>query len=220
MKLTFKHTHDGSETLYREDLNETYHSIHGAINESLHVFIKMGLHAVQNQTINILELGFGTGLNAWLTFFEKNKNQSITYIGLEAYPIKNEIWTKLNFSNQRKYDEGHQMFEHLHELRWEKEHEIGNNFTFQKIETTFETFQTDKKFDLVYFDAFAPNKQAELWEISIFQRMFELMNENGILVTYCAKGQVRRNMQAAGFLVERLPGPPGKREMLRATKLQ
>ena len=218
MKLTFKHTHDGSETLYREDLNETYHSIHGAINESLHVFIKMGLQAIEKKAINILELGFGTGLNAWLTFFERSKNQSIKYIGLEAFPLTQEIWLELNFPQQRIYENGTLMLEKLHELTWEKEHEIDENFTFQKVEITFESFETNKKFDLIYFDAFAPNKQPELWETSIFEKMYGLMNENAMLVTYCAKGQVRRNMQAAGFLVERLPGPPGKREMLRAIK--
>jgi tRNA U34 5-methylaminomethyl-2-thiouridine-forming methyltransferase MnmC len=205
--LSIKATNDGSSTIYNEELDEHYHSIHGALQESLHVFIKMGLnyHVKHNenlQKLNILEIGFGTGLNCILTLIEHLKNEKITvkYSAIEPFPLNSTSLKSLNFklSNQHL-----NLFNKIHESNWEKENII----------------LTNSFYDLIYFDAFAPRKQPELWNLEVFNKLFKLTSINGTLVTYCAKGQVRRDLESVGFKVERLNGPPGKREMLRATKI-
>lgn len=228
INLEFKTTHDGSKTLYRPDINETYHSIHGAVQESLHVFIKMGLIAqfTQQENIfnqrpmNILEVGFGTGLNAWLTFFEKPKSIKINYSSIEKFPINEKIIQKLNYAEISDYPNGKSIFESLHKAKWNKQLEISSAYNLHKIHGDVDELNLpDNHFDVVFFDAFAPNKQPELWELAVFEKMFKTMLNGGVLVTYCAKGEVRRTLIKAGFQVDKLPGPPGKREMLKATKI-
>ena len=218
-EIQFKETHDGSKTLYRPDINETYHSIHGALQESMHVFIKMGLDEFKAQNINILEIGFGTGLNAWLTFLNKPKSQKINYTSLETIPLNKEITDQLNYHLLVNHKNAEEAFNQMHNAEWNKFIEIENGFNLNKIEASIQnTDLPQNHFDLIYFDAFAPTKQPELWEVPIFEKMYSLLKPNGKLVTYCAKGQVRRNMEIANFVTERLQGPPGKREILRATK--
>ncbi|HET8963150.1 MAG TPA: tRNA (5-methylaminomethyl-2-thiouridine)(34)-methyltransferase MnmD [Chitinophagales bacterium] len=214
-------TADGSHTLYHKALDENYHSLHGAITESQHVFIEAGLQQfiLATNTIHILEIGFGTGLNTLLSclFAEENSIQ-IHYTTLEPSPLDNTLIKSLNYSQQLSNDRSTNIFNAIHAAPFEKEITITENFILNKQQTTVETFQSSNHFDLVYFDAFGPRVQPEIWSLNNFQKLFQLIKPCGILVTYCAKGEVRRTMQATGFKVERLPGPPGKREMLRALK--
>ena len=211
---------DGSHTLYVEALDEHYHSTHGAIQESNHVFIEAGLKQVNNslETIRIFEVGFGTGLNAFLSllYAEENKKH-IYYSSVELYPLNIDIAGKLNYANILSPDK-HDLFLKLHSSDWNEELKISEYFTLNKRSISLENINITDKFNLIYFDAFAPEKQPELWTADIFNRMYDILLPGGILTTYCAKGQVRRNMIEAGFTVERIPGPPGKREIMRARK--
>ncbi|MBC2845601.1 tRNA (5-methylaminomethyl-2-thiouridine)(34)-methyltransferase MnmD [Winogradskyella flava] len=230
-------TSDGSKTIQIEDWNEQYHSIHGAIQEANHVFLKHGLlffcaeldsvshkndchpeRVSGSSPINILEIGFGTGLNAFLTLIEAEKlKQNINYVGVEAYPVAEEEIKQLNYVEL--ISETHKTaFEKMHHIPWEKQHDITPNFQLEKQEKFFAAIDANAEFDIIYFDAFGARVQPELWTEDIFAIMFKALKDNGVLVTYSAKGSVRRAMQAVGFTVERLPGPPGKREMLRAIK--
>ncbi|HBH05472.1 MAG TPA: SAM-dependent methyltransferase [Flavobacteriales bacterium] len=209
-------TSDGSQTLYSPEFDQHYHSLHGAVSESLHVFIEAGLKTFNAMEIDILEFGYGTGLNAMLSWIYGKETQKIVhYTGLEAYPISDdtiEAWTSNLKGEQRN------MAMKLHELSWNETVVLDHHFSFRKVEILFEDFQTPCRFDVVFFDAFSPEAQPELWTVSIFSRILQFLKTGGILVTYSAKGQVRRNLVQAGFEVERIPGPPGKREMLRARK--
>ncbi|PKA82188.1 tRNA U34 5-methylaminomethyl-2-thiouridine-forming methyltransferase MnmC [Ulvibacter sp. MAR_2010_11] len=221
MKREIRITGDGSVTIHLPEWNEQYHSIHGAIAEAQHVFIKNGLHfyAAQNpgQPVSILEIGFGTGLNAFLTLLEAEKlSLSINYTGTEAYPVAPSEIVQLNYAENLNASAHH--FNKLHEVPWETTSEIIKQFNLTKQKLYFSEINVFKHYDLIYFDAFGARVQPELWTEAIFQKMFDALKENGVLVTYSAKGSVRRAMQAVGFTVERLPGPPGKREMLRALK--
>jgi tRNA U34 5-methylaminomethyl-2-thiouridine-forming methyltransferase MnmC len=220
--LHFKQTADGSSTLYNPLLDEHYHSIHGALNESNHVFIKKGfldfIDFFKNvKNINILEIGFGTGLNCILTFIENLKlNISLNYTSLEPFPLEMKIIDNLDFNlDSRQLD----TFRLMHQSFWGKPLEINQQFSLEKSKLKLKDFNTNKLYDIIYFDAFAPNKQPELWKVDVFRKLFNLTSSNGVLVTYCAKGQVRRDLEKVGYFVERLKGPPGKREMLRATKV-
>jgi tRNA U34 5-methylaminomethyl-2-thiouridine-forming methyltransferase MnmC len=212
-------TSDGSHSLLNEQLNETYHSVHGALQESLHVFIKHGLDFVaQNQkTINILEVGFGTGLNALLTAQSaKTNNLTVRYTSLEAFPVEENIWSQLNYVDS---PESVALFEKLHRAKWDQPENISSNFILKKMETTLQEVQLERNhFDLIYFDAFAPNKQPEMWVQPVFRKVADSMKNGGVFVTYCAKGQVKRDLQTVGLEVETLQGPPGKREMVRAVR--
>jgi tRNA U34 5-methylaminomethyl-2-thiouridine-forming methyltransferase MnmC len=212
-------TLDGSHTLYLKDKDETYHSRHGAIQESRHVFIEAGLKPLVetgSKEIQILEVGFGTGLNALLTYLEAEKNEiSIQYTSLEAFPVSSEIVSQLNYGDALN---AKAVFQKLHALSWNENHRVSEFFSLQKNQIKLEEFGSDKKFGLIYFDAFAPRVQPELWTEEVFRKIYKLTASDGVLVTYCSKGDVRRAMIAAGFQVEKLPGPPGKREMLRAVK--
>lgn len=214
-------TADGSHTLFMSDLNEHYHSVNGAIQESTHVFIKTGLHHCKKESVNILEIGFGTGLNAFLTALDvTNTERVIHYTGLELYPLPKSIISELNYSDKQS-EQAKILYNKLHDADWNKEVQILPEFYLSKIECDFTKFDFSSlksSFDLIYFDAFAPDKQPEMWTQSIFDSLYSVTARNGILVTYCAKGVVRRMLQQAGYKTERLPGPPGKREMLRATK--
>jgi len=215
-------TADGSHTLFIPEMDEHYHSVNGAIQESTHVFIETGLHHITSQKINVFEVGFGTGLNAFLTLLDTRLSQKeIHYTSLEAYPLAGSITSKLNYSD--KYNTQIQaLFRKLHEAEWEKEVQIISSFFLTKLEADFPTFDFSvikQPVDLIYFDAFAPDKQPDMWSQQLFDKLYEVTAMNGVLVTYCAKGVVRRMMQQAGYTVERLPGPPGKREMLRAIRV-
>lgn len=212
-------TSDGSSSIYLPDFDEHYHSHHGAMQESKHVFMKMGweLVAERKSHIDLLEVGFGTGLNAWLVYDEVRKNNrgnSVHYTSLELYPVTAEQAAQLNFVDQSHQSE----FIRLHDAEWNVSAKINDKFTLEKVEVSLQEFQSAHNYDLIFYDAFAPRVQPELWTAEIFQKLYTLLNTGGVLVTYCAKGEVRRNMIAAGFSVEKLPGPPGKREMLRAVK--
>nr|WP_262906274.1 tRNA (5-methylaminomethyl-2-thiouridine)(34)-methyltransferase MnmD [Tenacibaculum dicentrarchi] len=198
------------------DWDEQYHSKHGAIQEAYHVFIKNGLALQTKPTISILEIGFGTGLNSFITFLENSRK--INYVGVEAYPVVAQEVAKLNYVAELKAEKYQAVFDKMHDFSWDKKHEITSTFSLTKRQQFFKDIDDKEAFDLIYFDAFAAEHQPDLWTEAIFEKMFEALNENGVLVTYCAKGSVRRAMQAVGFTVERLAGPPGKREMLRATK--
>ena len=216
-------TSDGSTTIHFPELDEHYHSIHGAINEAQHVFIEKGFNHVlaskKFKELRILEIGFGTGLNAFISYLEAIKNnQKINYIGVEAYPVHIDEIKQLNYIDQLSaigYQSG---FETMHESSWNEQHTISSLFSLTKRKQFFADIDDQNQFDLIYFDAFGARIQPELWEISVFKKMYEALVDQGVLVTYSAKGSVRRAMQEVGFFVERLPGPPGKREMLRATK--
>jgi tRNA U34 5-methylaminomethyl-2-thiouridine-forming methyltransferase MnmC len=219
--MELKTTADGSHTLFVPELNETYHSVHGAIQESQHVFIKNGLHYFNNkETISILEIGFGTGLNALLTLLAiENSSQKVDYISLEKFPLPNELVQQLNYPTQLKLDtDQKKIFNHLYICEWNALTPITNNFNLLKIDKDLADFQYETIFDIVYFDAFAPEKQAELWISEIFLKIYDFLKPKGILVTYCAKGVVKRTIKFVGFQLETLPGPPGKREMIRAVK--
>ena len=212
-------TSDGSSTIHLLDWNENYHSMHGAIQESKHVFISKGLDAILLSEISILEIGFGTGLNCFITFLETlEKEISINYVGLEAFPVTKEEVTKLNYVSELKAVKHQSVFEHIHTSNWEEKNQISANFWLTKRKQFFNDISDNNAFNLIYFDAFGPEHQPKLWTVDIFKKMFDALKVNGILVTYSAKGSVRRAMQEVGFIVERLDGPPGKREMLRATK--
>ncbi len=211
---------DGSHTLYVANLDEHYHSIHGAIQESKHVYIDAGLKLVgaQLEEINIFEVGFGTGLNALLSYqYALENNKKLLYHTAELYPISMEIAAQLNYTDLLGKD-FQEFFLSLHESEWNEKIVLNNYFSLYKHLGNIYEIIPGKKFDIIYFDAFAPEKQESLWSLIIFKTMFELLASGGILLTYCAKGSVRRIMREAGFYVERIPGPPGKRQMMRATK--
>lgn len=217
-------TEDGSHSLFVPHLDEHYHSIHGAIQESRHVYIHSGFEACQLQQINVLEIGFGTGLNAFLTLLESgDANKRVQYTSLELYPLDIDSVKQLNYAQQLTDDEKASLFMPLHLAPWNRAVQITPSFTLHKIETNFSqpnNLNTETLFDVIYFDAFAPEKQPEMWSQLIFDKLFSVCKPNAIITTYCAKGVVRRMLQSAGFTVERLPGPPGKREILRGRKLE
>ncbi|MEM7654539.1 MAG: tRNA (5-methylaminomethyl-2-thiouridine)(34)-methyltransferase MnmD [Bacteroidota bacterium] len=211
-------TRDGSSTLYAPRFEEHYHSLHGAVQESMHVFIEMGLRALPKELeqVRIFEMGFGTGLNALLTLLHRGEKK-IKYVGIEAYPIQSEQWESLNYP-QELGEEAVVHFRQLHESAWETPLAVVPGFGFEKRQQKLEDLELSDPVDLIYFDAFAPTAQPELWTDAVMQRMADLLAPGGIFVTYSAKGSVRRALQAAGLVVEKLPGPPGKREMLRGRR--
>lgn len=249
MERIIERTEDGSATLFVPELNEHYHSTKGARTESQHIFIDMGLKASTVNSPRVLEVGFGTGLNAWLTLEAAEKSgRKINYTGLELYPLEWETVEQLEYIPYDELlatDNGQQsaieLFKQLHTSPWEEDVQITPHFTLRKVQADFNQWIMDNEkrimscanscvanspfstlsspFNLVYFDAFAPEKQPEIWSQELFHRLYVLLAKDGILTTYCAKGVVRRMLQTAGFTVERLPGPPGgKREILRARK--
>ncbi|MBW6482908.1 MAG: tRNA (5-methylaminomethyl-2-thiouridine)(34)-methyltransferase MnmD [Vicingaceae bacterium] len=222
MKMELKTTSDGSHTIFDSSISETYHSVHGAIQEAKHIFIEAGLkYKQQLSEINILEVGFGTGLNTILTLLTLIEQQktSLFYTTIEKFPLNISIIKKLNYSTQLNLTTAQEkLFLTFHTCSFKKIHSITPTFKFLKIDDALENYQPSTKFDIVYFDAFSPEKQPELWQQNIFNKIYASMNSNGILVTYCAKGIVKRALIASGFTVEKLPGPPGKREIIRAIK--
>lgn len=213
-------TADGSTTIHIPDWDEQYHSKHGAIQEAKHVFIKNGLSLFTDQKISLLEIGFGTGLNGFITFLEAAKVKlEIDYVGVEGYPLVAEEVEKMNYVNQLNANEYSDVFNQMHQQDWEVKGKISPDFSLTKRKQFFNEINDENKFDLIYFDAFGARVQPELWTEEIFEKMYKALKLGGVLVTYSAKGSVRRAMLAVGFSVEKLPGPPGKREMLRATKI-
>jgi tRNA U34 5-methylaminomethyl-2-thiouridine-forming methyltransferase MnmC len=213
-------TKDGSSTVSIPAIDVTYHSIHGAIQESTHVFIEAGFKTVRllasARRLNIFEMGFGTGLNALLTLVESEKQEDIIYYEtIELFPLDNAQARSLNYCDKLQRNDLQKKFEQLHDCEWEKEILITPNFNFKKTRAGLLNFETSETFELIYFDAFDPNAQPKLWTEEVFNKMFSILNPDGILVTYSSKGDVRRAMQAAGFSIEKIPGPPGKREMVR-----
>lgn len=220
-KKELKITEDGSHTLFIPGLNETYHSSHGAIQESIHVFIDAGLKYINNKEINVLEIGFGTGLNAFLTLLEANKTEAnINYTSLEAYPLEMSLVRQLNYTSELKLDDYIAcLYNKMHEVEWGSLQSITNEFKLKKLKIKLDDFETIEKYDVIYFDAFAPQIQPEMWTVSVLEKMYNCLNANGVLVTYCAKGIVKRALKEVGFKLESIPGPPGKREMTRAHKI-
>ena len=212
-------TADGSSTIHLPEWNEQYHSKHGAIQEAKHVFIKSGLSLFSDSEISILEIGFGTGLNSFITFLEAPKlNLSIDYIGVEAYPVASDEIQKLNYVSELEASEFSDVFIKMHQQQWDVKNKVSPAFSLTKRKQFFNEINDKNTFNLIYFDAFGARVQPELWTEDIFKLMYTALKKDGVLVTYCAKGSVRRALQLIGFTVERLAGPPGKREMLRATK--
>lgn len=212
-------TSDGSSTLYMEDLGETYHSIHGAIQEANHVYIQNGLERLSKKSIQILEIGFGTGLNFYLTYlYALENNIQLQYVGLEAYPLEEKEWKQINY--QHLLPKSMVSLDDMHKLSWGEEHHIINNIKLIKIHNTVQDFTIAQTFDLIYFDAFGYDYQPELWSKMILEKMFHALNPGGILVTYACKGIVNRTLKEIGFEVEKHQGPPGKREMTVAYKVK
>lgn len=225
MKRKIITTGDGSKTIHIEEWNEQYHSKHGAVQEANHVFIKHGLHylclsdesKVPLTNISILEIGFGTGLNTFISLLEAEKlNLLVNYVSVEAFPVSANEIKELNYAEALKASDT--LFSKIHNVSWEQQHEITDYFSLIKQQRLFKDISDIDAYNLIYFDAFGARVQPELWTESIFKIMYDALKPNGVLVTYSAKGSVRRAMQAVGFIIERLEGPPGKREMLRATK--
>lgn len=211
-------TADGSHTLFIPEMDEHYHSVNGAVQESRHVFIEAGLHHQAKEDITVFEIGFGTGLNAFLTLLDAEENgRKVDYYSVELYPLEQELVQSLNYGKVI-CPEKEDLFQALHAAPWNETANITNLFTLHKIQGDNNTCPLPEGIDLVYFDAFAPDKQPEMWNQEIFDCLYAHMAQGGILTTYCAKGAVRRMMKEAGYSVERIPGPPGKREMLRAIR--
>ncbi|MGD1843216.1 MAG: tRNA (5-methylaminomethyl-2-thiouridine)(34)-methyltransferase MnmD [Thermonemataceae bacterium] len=214
-------TKDGSNTVIHPILQETYHSVNGAINESVHVFINAGLaHCLAYKPhLNVLEIGFGTGLNALMTLRHiYNRCHSVNYVGLEPFPLEYNLVAKLDYLSELHALHLQTHFEKMHLSEFNKTLSLENNFFFTKKEKTLQLAQLEKQFDLVYYDAFAPSAQPELWETEVLTKVKEAMVVGGVLVTYCAKGKFKRLLKALDFEVEALSGPPGKREMTRAIR--
>lgn len=210
-------TADGSATIYVPHLDEHYHSVKGALTESLHIFRNCAFlyHSPSSQPLRVLEIGFGTGLNAVVTAMATTKDRKAHYISLELYPVEAQLIEKLNYGEMVDND----LLMALHQAQWNAPQVISPTFTIEKLQCDFTQCSLPTDIDVVYFDAFAPEKQPEMWDESLFKRIYDAMSNGGILTTYCAKGEIRRRLQRVGFIVERLAGPPGgKREILRATK--
>ncbi|MGX7666229.1 tRNA (5-methylaminomethyl-2-thiouridine)(34)-methyltransferase MnmD [Flavobacterium pedocola] len=219
MKRKIIETADGSSSLLMEEWGETYHSRHGAIQEAKHVFIQNGLSLFQEQSVAVLEIGFGTGLNAFITFLEANQlKQHIDYVGVEAYPILPEEVEKLNYVPQLNATQYDSDFKRMHTSEWGVKTAVSEHFSLTKRQQYFNEIEDKSCFNLIYFDAFGFQYQPELWSVAIFRKMFEALKDGGVLVTYACRSSIKKAMIEAGFSVEKLPGPPGKREMLRAKK--
>lgn len=211
-------TEDGSHTLYLPAIDECYHSAHGAIQESSLIFITYGLQACRKDTINVLEIGFGTGLNSFLTALYAEKNQKkIRYVALELFPLEVKKAVSLNFPEAIDSSK-RELFEKLHTSHWDQETVVSPYVDLLKIKTDFTKFSFDHNFDVIYFDAFSPDKQPEMWTENMFKKLYQASNNDAILTTYCCKGSVKRALKSAGFSIEKLAGPVGKREVLRARK--
>ncbi len=211
-------TDDGSDTLYVSGLDEHYHSKFGALRESKHIFIESGYKTSAANPVSIFEMGFGTGLNALLTLCESISDKRVVeYVAVDKYPLPEELYSRLNYGSYVAAD-NREYFKLIHSCRWGVTCRLTGTFSLMKIETDIMDFVPERKFDIIYFDAFGPEKQPELWSFDILKLMASLIQEGGILVTYSAKGQLKRDLISLGFKVEHLPGPPGKKQITRAVK--
>ena len=211
-------TDDGSNSIFNCNINESYHSKYGAINESQHVFINYGLKKKKKKEIKIFEVGFGTGLNALLSFVYCQKNKiKIDYQTIEKFPLDKTKYSPLNFSEKLKIKKN--IFINLHRSKWELKSEISDFFSITKYDQDLNDFNHKCYYDLIYFDAFSPEKQPELWTEKIFKSLYNNLNYNGVLITYCAKGAIKRKLKKIGFQVFAFPGPNGKREITQARKI-
>lgn len=219
--ITIVTTKDGSHSLYVPSLDEHYHSHNGSIQEALHVFIEAGLKQIQDSSIKILEVGFGTGLNAILSLiYSAESNIKLRYTGIETNPVSIDVIKKLNYLTLIGETNFEGDFLKLHEAKWGEEIIIRDKFSIIKHQKKVQEISLAKEsHDIIFYDAFGPRAQKEMWDITIFQKLYNTLSPNGILVTYCAMGQLKRDLKSVGFKVESLPGPPGKREMTRAIKL-
>ena len=217
--IEIRQTADGSKTLYLPGLDETYHSSHGAIQEAMHVFIQHGLAFIgqEKKSISVFEMGFGTGLNALLTAqWAAQHSCSIRYIGIELHPIPKDIWQQMDYVQEVLERE---RYSNIMAAEWGEYQVIEPNFQLKKVEEDILGLQLVEQVDLIYFDAFGPRAQSEMWDLPVLTKMYERLNPGGVFVTYCAQGQMKRNLKSLGFSLESLPGPPGKREMTRAMKI-
>jgi tRNA U34 5-methylaminomethyl-2-thiouridine-forming methyltransferase MnmC len=212
-------TEDGSHTIFVPELNEHYHSVHGAIQESEYIFIKCGLNFSKADPVRIFEIGFGTGLNAFLTSVNAgSKNRKIFYTAIEKYPLQDSLINGLNYKGFFPPESGY-LFDRIHSAKWDIGQEISINFTLKKIEGDITKLEISGEYDLIFFDAFGPDKQPEMWTDEVFRKIAEITVPNGILLTYSVKGDVKRTLRKNGFKVNRLPGPPGKHQIIRAVKI-
>ena len=219
MKREIIITNDGSTTIHIPDWNENYHSTHGAIQEAKHVFIKNGLDLLHNQkSISLLEIGFGTGLNAFITYLETGNKEKVNYVGVEAYPISSEEIAQMNYVTELQATQYQVVFDKMHSCDWESQQHITEKFILTKRKQFFQDINDKEQYDLIYFDAFGFPLQPELWSEVIFKKMFDALLPNGVLVTYACRTSIKNAMLSVGFSIEKLPGAPGKREMLRAIK--
>lgn len=212
-------TSDGSHTLYLKEIDEHYHSVNGAITESKHVFLNCGFLFSEKKEIKILEVGFGTGLNCLLTAMKSAEiNKKVVYVAVEKNPLGYSIHENLNYSLQ--IDNSSELYNEIVHAQWESFNKLTDNFTLGKfcIDVVNDKLPEYNLFDLIYFDAFAPSKQSEMWTVHVLRKISELTAPGGIFMTYCSKGEVRRILESVGFNMEKLPGPPGKREILRGIK--
>jgi tRNA U34 5-methylaminomethyl-2-thiouridine-forming methyltransferase MnmC len=211
-------TSDGSHTIFVQELDEHYHSIHGAIRESEHVFIETGYRYSAANPLRIFEAGFGTGLNALLTAIEcENDRRTVFYTSVEKYPLQAGIINSINHGNMTG-NEGIELYRKVHAAPWNRMTDISPFFSLEKLEGDLTELVITGSYDLIYFDAFGPDKQPEMWSPEVFQKISDVIVQGGVFVTYSAKGSVKRNLKACGFTVELLPGPPGKRQITRAIK--
>lgn len=219
MKRELRLTADGLPTLYLPDLDVTFHSMNGSVQEARHVFIENGLRfiASESKQVSILEVGFGTGLNALLTAqYAKENAIHVNYLGLEAYPVEEAIWKEISYLDDRA---AQVFYFQMMALPFGEIKACHAHFSLTKVAAHIQDYATTEKFDLIYYDAFGPKAQPEMWELAIFDKLYSLLNPGGALVTYCAQGQFKRNLKSLGMRVEGLPGPPGKREMTRGVKI-
>jgi tRNA U34 5-methylaminomethyl-2-thiouridine-forming methyltransferase MnmC len=220
VKREIRETADGSKTIYLPELDEHYHSSHGALQEAQHVFIKYGLSHCSQDYLTILEMGYGTGLNALLTYFASEKrNQYIHYIAIEAFPPTEEEWRAMEYHKHNPSDESLEVFEKMNLAPWNQVTSLSEHFVIEKRQVKFEELDLkSESVDLIFYDAFGPRVQPDLWTLERFKDCYNWLTDEGVFVTYCAKGQVKRDLKTAGFKLESLPGPPGKREMTRGFK--
>ena len=217
MKLELVNTYDGSNSLKNLIINDSYHSKYGAINESKHIFINNGLKRISKKKIRVLEIGFGTGLNALLTqLYCDKKEQNIIYHTIDNLPLKKDTYSSLNYCDQLKIDKD--IFLKIHNSLWENEIELSNFFVLKKMNCDFTKTLLNEKYDLIYFDAFSPSKQPEMWVLDNFKKLYNCLNSNGVLITYSSKGDVKRTIKEVGFNVFSVEGPTGKREITLACK--
>lgn len=221
--MQIQKTNDGCHTLVSKEFGALYHSTHGSFQEANHIFIQNGLTQVNKSEIYIFEMGFGSGLNAILTYFYAKANQlKINYVSIEAFPVDVEIVKELNYNSFINEPSFESIFQKMHTAEWETPQEIDSFFTLTKIHAKIEDFDFSKNynqfFDIIYFDAFSPTDQQNLWEEEVLQKMFDILKPQSFLITYCAKGNFKRCLKSIDFKVEPLPGPIGKREITKAVK--